>query len=101
LGVHHEALHNSIRQDEADRGEREDRPTTDMLEENRRLHREVAELHRVKILKAPSAYFASELVDEACSRPPGAHISAKYWSANSRASAMTSSSSRKRRTHTD
>ncbi len=27
LGVHHEALRNWIRQDEADRGERDDRPT--------------------------------------------------------------------------
>jgi hypothetical protein len=30
LRVHHEALRNWIRQDEADRGERGDRPTTDM-----------------------------------------------------------------------
>jgi transposase len=29
LGVHHEALRNSIRQDQADAGERSDRPTTD------------------------------------------------------------------------
>ncbi|MQA26654.1 MAG: transposase, partial [Micromonosporaceae bacterium] len=37
LNVHPEALRNWIRQDEADRGERADRPTTDMVEENRRL----------------------------------------------------------------
>lgn len=62
LGVHHEALRNWIRQDEADRGERDDRPTSDMLEENRRLRKEVAELRRAnEILKAASAYFASEL----------------------------------------
>jgi transposase-like protein len=62
LGVHHEALRNWIRQDEADRGERGDRPTSDVLEENRRLRREVAELRRAnEILKAASAYFASEL----------------------------------------
>jgi transposase len=61
LGVHHEALRNWIRQDQADAGERVDRPTTDMLEENRRLRQEVAELRRVnEILKAASAYFASE-----------------------------------------
>jgi transposase-like protein len=46
LGVHPEALRNWIRQDEADRSERDDRPTSDMLEENRRLRKEVAELRR-------------------------------------------------------
>jgi transposase len=62
LGVHHEALRNWIRQDQADRGEREDRPTTGMVEENRRLRRENAELRRTnEILKAASAYFAGEL----------------------------------------
>ena len=62
LGVHHEALRNWIRQDQADRGEREGQPTTEMVEENRRLRREVAELRRAnEILKAASAYFASEL----------------------------------------
>ncbi|GIE83514.1 transposase [Actinoplanes philippinensis] len=62
LGVHPEALRNWIRQAEADAGERADRPTTDMLEENRRLLKENAELRRAnEILKAASAYFASEL----------------------------------------
>jgi transposase len=37
LGVHHEALRNWIRQAEADAGERSDRPSTDLVEENRRL----------------------------------------------------------------
>ena len=61
LGVHHEALRNWIRQDQADAGERADRPTTDMLEENRRLRQENLELRRInEILKAASAYFASE-----------------------------------------
>ncbi|GAA1026917.1 hypothetical protein GCM10009557_06300 [Virgisporangium ochraceum] len=62
LNVHHEALRNWIRQDQADRGERADQPTTEMVEENRRLRKEVAELRRAnEILKAASAYFASEL----------------------------------------
>lgn len=62
LNVHPEALRNWIRQDQADRGERADRPTTEMLEENRRLRREVAELRRVNdVLRAASAYFAAEI----------------------------------------
>jgi transposase len=62
LNVHPEALRNWIRQDEADRGRRHDRPTTDMVEENRRLRREVAELRRVNdVLRAASAYFAAEI----------------------------------------
>jgi transposase len=62
LGVHHEALRNWIRQAEADAGERHDRPTTDLAEENKRLRQEVLELRRAnEILKAASAYFASEL----------------------------------------
>ena len=46
LNVHHEALCNWIRQAEADAGERTDRPSTDLLEENRRLAKENAELRR-------------------------------------------------------
>lgn len=62
LNVHPEALRNWIRQDQADRGERDDQPTTDMIEENRRLRREVAELKRVNdVLRAASAYFAAEI----------------------------------------
>ncbi|MCE0763558.1 transposase [Pseudonocardia kujensis] len=62
LGVHHEALRNWVRQAEADKGERHDRPTTDMLAENRRLVKENAELRRVnEVLRAASAYFASEI----------------------------------------
>jgi transposase len=62
LNVHPEALRNWIRQAEADAGERNDRPTSDMLEENRRLLKENAELRRAnEILKAASAYFAAEL----------------------------------------
>ena len=62
LNVHHEALRNGIRQAEADVGERHDRPSTDLLEENHRLAGENAELRRAnQILKAASAYFAAEL----------------------------------------
>ncbi|ASF07014.1 transposase [Nocardia brasiliensis] len=62
LGVHHEALCNWIRQAEADSGERHDRPTTDMAEENKQLRKRVAELERVNaVLRDASAYFASEL----------------------------------------
>jgi len=62
LNVHPEALRNWIRQDQADRGERGDQPTTEMIEENRRLRREVAELKRVNdVLRAASAYFAAEI----------------------------------------
>jgi transposase len=46
LGVHPEALRNWIRQDEADRGERDDRPTVTESEELRRLRKENAELKR-------------------------------------------------------
>lgn len=61
LGVHPEALRNWIRQDEADTGERSDRPTTQMLEDNRRLLKENAELRRAnEILKAASIFFAQE-----------------------------------------
>ena len=62
LGVHPEALRNWIRQDEANRGERDDRLTSEQLEELRRLRRENAELRRTnETLKAASAYFAQEL----------------------------------------
>ena len=62
LGVHHEALRNWIRQDQADHDERDDRPTTADTEELRRLRRENAELRRAnEILKAASAFFAQEM----------------------------------------
>lgn len=66
LGVHHEALRNWIRQ--AEKVGQDARPgpddpgQPDLVEENRRLRGEVAELQRVnEILRAASAYFASEL----------------------------------------
>lgn len=69
LNVHPEALRNWIRQAQADHGERDERPSTAMLEENRRLARENAELRRVNdVLRAASAFFASEI-----DRPGGGH----------------------------
>jgi transposase len=69
LNVHHEALRNWIRQDEADRGEREDRPSSDMLAQNRRLLKENAQLRRVnEILKAASAFSPRSAI-----RPGGGH----------------------------
>jgi transposase len=62
LGVHPEALRTWIRQDQADHSERDDRLTTEQLEELRRLRKENAELRRAnEILRAASAYFAQEL----------------------------------------
>lgn len=62
LGVHPEAMRTWIRQDETDRGERGDRPTTGELEEVRQLRKRVRELERAnEILRAASAYFAQEL----------------------------------------
>jgi transposase len=62
LGIHPEAMRTWIRQDEADRGERDDRLTSEQLEELRRLRKRVVELERTnEILKAASAVFAQEL----------------------------------------
>ena len=61
LGVHPKALRDWIRQDEADHGERPDLPSTEVVDANRRLRKENVELKRVnEILKAASAYFATE-----------------------------------------
>jgi len=62
LGVGPEALRQWIRQDEADRGERSDRPTTEEREVVRQLRRENEELKRInEILRLASSFFASEL----------------------------------------
>jgi len=62
LGIGAESLRVWVRQDEADRGERTDRPTSSESVELRRLRKENAELRRTnEILKLASAYFAQEL----------------------------------------
>ena len=62
LGVHHEALRNWIRQDQADQGERTDRLTTVEKEELAALRKENTELRRAnEILRVASAFFAREL----------------------------------------
>jgi transposase len=62
LGLGAESLRGWVRQDEADRGERADRPTSVENEELRRLRKDNAELRRTnEILKLASAYFAQEL----------------------------------------
>lgn len=61
LGLGPESLRTWVRQDEADRGERTDRPTSAESEELRRLRRENADLRRTnEILKLASVYFAQE-----------------------------------------
>jgi transposase len=62
LGVHPEAMRTWIRQDQADHGQRADRPTTAEQQELQALRKRVRELERAnEILKAASAYFAAEL----------------------------------------
>jgi transposase-like protein len=62
LGVHPEALRNWIRQDQADRGERDDRLTTGEREELVALRKEVRDLRRAnEVLRTASAFFAAQL----------------------------------------
>ena len=62
LGVCAEALRQWIRQDEADRGERTDRPMTEERALVRQLRKENEDLKRVnEILRLASSFFASEL----------------------------------------
>jgi transposase len=61
LGIGTETFRKWIRQDEADRGERDDRLTCRETEELRRLRKENAELKRTnEILRLASAFFAQE-----------------------------------------
>lgn len=62
LGVHKEALRTWVRQERADRGERRDLLTSDERKRLKELERDNRELRRAnEILKAASAYFATEL----------------------------------------
>jgi transposase len=62
LGVHKEALRTWVRQERANRGERRDLLTSDERQRLKELERENRELRRAnEILKAASAYFATEL----------------------------------------
>jgi len=61
LGVSYESLRLWIRQDQLDRGERDDGLTTDQLEELRKLRRQVRELEQEReILKRAVTFFARE-----------------------------------------
>jgi transposase len=61
LGVSGESLRNWLRQEQLDRGERDDGLTTDQLEELRRLRRQVRELEQEReILKRAVTFFARE-----------------------------------------
>ena len=62
LGIGTETFRKWVRQDEADRGERSDRPTSADQMELRKLRRENAELRRTnEILKLATSFFAQEL----------------------------------------
>ena len=61
LGIGTETFRKWVRQDEADRGERDDRLTSKETEELKRLRRENADLKRTnEILRLASAFFAQE-----------------------------------------
>ena len=61
LGVSEQTLRNWRRQDQADRHEREDVPTSSELEELRALRRENARLKQERdLLKRAAAFFAAE-----------------------------------------
>jgi len=60
LGVGYESLRIWVRQDQLDRGERDDGLTTDQLEELRRLRKQVRELEQERDPEASCDFFARE-----------------------------------------
>jgi len=61
LGISYESLRLWLRQDQLDRGERDDGLTTDQLDELRRLRKQVRELEQEReILKRAVTFFARE-----------------------------------------
>ena len=61
LGVSEQTLRNGRRQDQRDRHERDDGPTSDERDELRRLRRENARLKQERdLLKRAAAFFAAE-----------------------------------------
>ena len=61
MGIGTETFRKWVRQDEADRGERDDRLTSKETQELKRLRKENAELKRTnEILRLASAFFAQE-----------------------------------------
>jgi transposase len=61
LGVSYESLRLWLRQDQLDRGERDDGLTTDQLDELRRLRKQVRELEQEReILKRAVTFFVRE-----------------------------------------
>ena len=88
LGVHHEALRNWIRQDQADRGELTDRPTTAEKEELARLRKEKTELRRANEVLRVARLFSRSRSSAAVPGPcaaAGPVPHARRWSARRRA----------------
>jgi transposase len=76
LGIGTETFRKWVRQDEADRGERDDRLTSKDAEELKRLRKENAELKRTnEILRLASSFFAQEADRPGAGRDVRGHTS--------------------------